>query len=747
MDELGEAINSALELLDAFMSDQENSPDSTSVTAEVLHRFASRASDLAAMLVGPSEWARAVLDDEEKFHSAPTPLIATDAMGFITRVNPMAVTHSETAASDMVGLHVGEFIHADDYDNVAEIWGRMNVDTCFDSAIVELRVLRPRGAKWYRAAIRTVRNDDQTLANLIVQLTDIGDKHDNYDPSDAMSRKFGNLLDKFPTPIIRLSADQSILFSNPAAHRFQQSDRENGWPEVIKEDVSRYQLELARSWESVESSTIDLALITPRGLRYCEATFIPEIGPSGRTETILVIWRDQTNRRRHEQLLAHQARHDPLTGLPNRAHFAELLDQAINRQRAARELGQRRPLAVLFLDLDRFKFVNDSLGHLAGDELLQSVSNRLANAIRPGDVIGRLGGDEFTILAEDIDEVDAETMAARIQKHLKEPFVLTDREFRISASIGIATSETPQDTSDLMRWADSAMYRAKSLGRDRVMTFNQTFSPEVVDQLDFDQAIRSAVENDELTLVYQPEVILASRRVSGVEALVRWDHPTRGLLGADTFIPIAEDNGMIVPIGTWVLRTACDQTMKWHSMGILPDDFVLHVNISTRQLAQTDLVPLVAETLRETAMPPSMLCLEITETGLMHEVDHGLEVLRRLDGLGISLAIDDFGTGYSSLSALRTFPIDMLKIDMSFVSGITTRKNDAAIAKTILTLAHTLGLTPTAEGIETDEQCSMLARMGCPRGQGYLFSPPVSAENAEDLIRRSVLTPHQVTVP
>lgn len=747
MEQPSDAVQSALEVLGAFISQQQGSPGGALVTAQILHQLATRASEVAKLPVGPAEWARSVLADEEKFHSAPTPLLATDSMGFITMVNPMAVTHSETPAADMVGLHVGEFIHADDYDNVAEIWARMSVDTCFDSAIVELRVLRPRGAKWYRAAIRAVRNDDLTLANLIVQLTDIGNKHDGHEPADAISRKFGNLLDKFPTPIIRLDADQRILFANPAARAFRTLGNGDAWPEVVDDDRSRYELELIRSWEMIESSTVDLGLVTHEGVRYCEATFIPEIGPAGRTETMLVIWRDQTDRRRHEQFLAHQARHDPLTGLPNRAHFAELLEKAISRQQTARELGQTRPLAVLFLDLDRFKFVNDSLGHLAGDELLQGVSHRLSNAVRPGDVIGRLGGDEFTILAEDIDDLDAETLAARIQKQLKEPFRLSNREFRISASIGIVTSDTPQDTADLMRWADSAMYRAKSLGRDRVMTFNQSLSPEVVDQLDYDQAIRSAVERDELELVYQPEVLLSSRRISGVEALVRWNHPTRGMLGADKFIPIAEDNGMIIPIGAWVLRTACEDAMEWHTKGILPDDFVLHVNISTRQLAQADLVPLVAETLHRTGMPPSMLCLEITETGLMHEVDHGLEVLRRLDRLGVSLAIDDFGTGYSSLSTLRKFPIDMLKIDMSFVSGITTRSNDAAIARTILTLSHTLGLTPTAEGIETEEQCQMLARMGCPRGQGYLFSRPVPAGSAEDLIRRGALSSEAAPVP
>lgn len=740
MEQLERAVQAAIESLDEFMTLEDNSSDSAQIATEILRQLTIRASEIEAMATGQSAWTQSVMADEDQFENAPTPLIITDAMGFITNGNAMVVTRVlETTADQLIGLHVGEFIHTDDYDRVAEIWVRMQVETSFDLAAIEFRLLGPRGALWYRAAIAAVRNDDQTLSGLVIQLTDVSQKHLRAEPSEAISRKFGNLLDKFPTPIIRLDADQQLLFSNPAADQFSHLADDSGVPLVIDDDREKYLCALEASWRSGESTTVDVGITAEEGIRWCEATMVPEGGPSGRTETMLIVWRDQTDRRRHEQYLAHQARHDALTGLPNRAHFADLLELAISRQQAAQELGHERPLAVLFLDLDRFKFVNDSLGHLAGDELLQGVAARLSRAIRPGDVIGRLGGDEFTILAENIEELDANKMAARIQAGLKEPFTVADREFRMSASIGIATSSTPQRTSDLMRWADSAMYRAKTLGRDRVMTFNQALSPEVIDQLDFDQAIRSAVEHDQLELFYQPEVILESGRLSGVEALVRWNHPTRGRLGANSFVPVAEDNGMIIPIGTWVLRAACKQTMRWDAMGILPDGFVLHVNISTRQLAQVELVPLVSEVLHETGMSPNMLCLEITETGLMHEVDNGLEVLRRLDRLGISLAIDDFGTGYSSLSALRMFPIDMLKIDRSFVDGITSRRNDAAIAKTILTLSHTLGLTPTAEGIETEEQRRLLTEMGCDRGQGYLFSEPVTAEHMEVMIRRGVL--------
>lgn len=772
MEELEEVVENVIGAMDDFIAAHVDSPDTTRILTEVLRRLGDRADDGSAHSSDPEMWASVVVDDDEAFENAPTSLLILDKMGFITRANATVVKQTETDAELMLGRHVGEFIHADDYGNVSDIWVRMQVEPDFNSASAELRLINWSGAKWYRAALRAIRNEDRTLSSMVVQLTDVGDKHEKDKQTDISSRKFGNLLDNFPTPIIRFTRDHKILFANPTALSFynanptrsanhQDSDegranhpsndrrrnrpRRTG-PSLPKEDQIRYMTAMEENWLSGEATAIDLSVVVGDQVRWCEVTLLPEVGPSGHTETMLTIWRDQTNRRRHEQLLAHQARHDALTGLPNRAHFAELLELAISRQQAAHEVGQSQPLAVLFLDLDRFKFVNDSLGHLAGDELLRGVSDRLSNAVRPGDVIGRLGGDEFTILAENITGADAQMMAIRIQNHLKKPFKLTDREFRISASIGVVTSDTPQDSSDLMRWADSAMYRAKSLGRDRVMTFSEALSPDVLDQLDFDQAIRSAVEHDELELYYQPEVDLTSYRVVGVEALVRWSHPTRGLLGANKFIPVAEDNGMIVPIGAWVMRSACEQTMKWRSMGILPDDFVLHVNIATRQLAQHELVELVSETLQMTGMPPEMLCLEITETGLMHEVDHGMEVLKKLDDLGISLAIDDFGTGYSSLSSLRTFPIDMLKIDMSFVRGITSRKNDAAIAKTILTLADTLGLTPTAEGIETIEQCRMLAKMGCTRGQGYLFSKPVPVDEIENLIRRRVLAKDSVAV-
>ncbi|MCB1257490.1 MAG: EAL domain-containing protein, partial [Microthrixaceae bacterium] len=661
----------------------------------------------------------------------------TDPMGFILKANKRLLTLTETNLEDLTGTHVGEHIYSDDYNALADIWVRMQVETDFDSAITEFRILAPRGAKWYRGAIKASRNDDLTLASLIVHFADVDSKFAAQQALDRSSRKFGNLLDSLPDPIVRLNRAYEIQFANPAAKEFRRLDPTGKWPQVLVEDQEMYLSEADHCWTTGETRTLEHRILAGDQVLWCETTFVAEVGPSNKVETMLVFWRDQTSRRRHEELLAHRALHDSLTGLPNRARFAELLELAIARQATAAELGQVRPLAVMFLDLDRFKIVNDSLGHLAGDELLQGVSSRLSGTVRPGDVIGRLGGDEFTILAEDITPEDALVMAERIQERLKHPFRLNGREFLVSASIGVVRAESPQQSADLMRWADSAMYRAKSLGRCRVVTYEEVLAPDVLDQLDVDQLIRTAIDRNELTLHYQPEVILDSGQIAGAEALLRWHHPIKGLLGADQFIPVAEENGSIVKIGAWVLRRACEDAMSWDAAGLLDDQFILRVNLSPRQLDEDGLPGVVGEILESTGLPPARLCLEVTETALMREVEHALEVLNELAALGISLAIDDFGTGYSSLSSLKRFPIDVLKIDRSFISGMTEESRDSAIVRTVIALSDTLGLVPTAEGVETEEQRQILKEMGCPRGQGYLFSVPLPADDFREILRGS----------
>jgi len=436
-------------------------------------------------------------------------------------------------------------------------------------------------------------------------------------------------------------------------------------------------------------------------------------------------------KREAEDRLAYQARHDPLTGLPNRWAFLEALQRAVRRLPSS--LGRANPspvgVAVLLFDLDRFKVVNDSLGHRLGDELLVEVTRRLESACPPGSLLARMGGDELVILVEHLaEESEAITLARELRKTLRRPLVVEGNEVATTASVGIAVAlEASQSADDLLRHADSALYAAKELGRDRIEVFDESLRAKVRRQLQNEIELRQALEHGELVVHYQPEVEVPSGRVLAVEALVRWHHPHRGLLAAAEFIGLAEETGLIVEIGLWVLREACAQHVRWRQQH--PDhQLLLRVNLSALQLGEPDLLPKVMGIIRETGIEPSCLCLEITETVVMADAEASLEVLQKLRGLGVELAIDDFGTGYSSLSYLKRLPVDVLKIDRSFVDGLGTDPDDTAIVQAIMVLASSLGLSVTAEGVETDVQLDELMRLGCRRVQGYLFGRPAPAD-------------------
>jgi diguanylate cyclase (GGDEF)-like protein len=433
------------------------------------------------------------------------------------------------------------------------------------------------------------------------------------------------------------------------------------------------------------------------------------------------VTRDISDRKEAELELSHAALHDALTGLPNRALFHDRLGLALRR--TERRSGS---VAVLFCDLDRFKVVNDSLGHDAGDRLLVDVAKRIGAALRPADTVARFGGDEFTMLCEDVaGEIEAATIAQRIVDVFRDPFLLEDGEVFLATSLGIAIARGADDRAeDLIRDADAAMYRAKERGKGRYEIFDEAMRADAVARLETESALRRALERGELRLHYQPEVELATGTITGYEALVRWQHPTRGLLGPSAFIPLAEETGLIVGIGEWILREACTEAQRW------TEPLTLAVNLSARQLAQHDLVAMVRAAMAETGTDPSRLCLEITESAVMESGTATTAQLRALKSLGVQLAIDDFGTGFSSLAHLRRFPVDVLKIDGTFVAGLGQEPQDASIAAAVISLAHALGLKTVAEGIETDEQLAILKELGCNLGQGYLFARPLPPEEA-----------------
>lgn len=452
----------------------------------------------------------------------------------------------------------------------------------------------------------------------------------------------------------------------------------------------------------------------------------------GRARRIAGSQSDVTHRKLAEAQLAHRAFYDPLTNLPNRALFLDRLRHALRRAQRRRDYL----FAVLFLDVDRFKVINDSLGHMSGDRLLVTIARRLELALRPGDSVARLGGDEFTVLLDDIGAAaDAEVVAERIHRELLAPFQIGGQELYTSCSIGIALSSTGYEKpEDILRDADTAMYRAKSTGRARHAMFDTAMHQRAVMLLQTEADLRRALERDELRVQYQPIVSLSTGRISGVEALVRWEHPERGRISPGEFVPVAEDSGLIVALDRWVLRRACEEVQRWFSALPQAGDFRLNVNLSPRQLGLTDLAQQVSDVLSQTGMPAASLRLEITETAMMEQHDAALRTLSELKELGVQISIDDFGTGYSSLARLHQFPIDSLKVDRSFVEVMGETGETSRIARTIVLIGRTLGLSVIAEGVETPRQLELLRELRCDAAQGYFFSRPVDGEVARELL-------------
>lgn len=443
-------------------------------------------------------------------------------------------------------------------------------------------------------------------------------------------------------------------------------------------------------------------------------------------------------RKRVEAQLLHNAFHDALTGLPNRAFFLEQLRRALMQTKQNRDYR----FALLFLDLERFKLINDSLGHMVGDEVIISLAQRLLNCLGCKDTIARLGGDEFVILLEDIQNLsDATHIAQRLQTSLAMPFHLKAHEMFISASIGIVLSwGTHSETysyerpEELLRDADIAMYRAKAQGRARYEVFDIAMHTQAVTRLQLETDLRRAIERQEFVLHYQPIVSLKTGLITGFEALIRWIHPLRGLISPDLFIPVAEETGLIVPIGQWVLYEACRQMSAWLVQFSTSPPLTISVNLSVKQFRQPNLIEQIVQILHRTKLDARSLKLEITESVLIENAEVVTSILLHLKAMGVLLCLDDFGTGYSSLSYLHRFPIDVLKIDRSFVSNMSFGDENSKIVQAIITLAQALGINVVAEGIETIEQQAQLSRLQCQYGQGYLFSKPLDGKAAGALI-------------
>ncbi|MEP6901197.1 MAG: EAL domain-containing protein [Actinomycetota bacterium] len=449
--------------------------------------------------------------------------------------------------------------------------------------------------------------------------------------------------------------------------------------------------------------------------------------------------RDITKRKEFEKQLLHDAFHDSLTSLANRSFFTECLQMTIERTKRDRS----ELFAVLFLDFDRFKVINDSLGHAEGDNLLKQIARRLESTLRSGDLVARLGGDEFTILVNKLgDSSVASLIAEHLQKNLEIPFKIGGGEIFISASIGIALSTTGyEQAEDMLRDADIAMYRAKAKGKAQYQVFDTAMHEQALSELRIETEMRQSIEREEFLLYYQPIINLKTETLIGFEALVRWQHETRGMILPNEYISIAEENGLIIPLGQWILHESCRQLRHWQENNPAASGLTVSVNLSSKQFLQFNLAEQIAESLKKTGLNPHCLKLEITESHIMENSEIAAKTMRNLCVLGVELSLDDFGTGYSSLSYLHRLPVSYLKIDRSFVNRMIDSKENSEIVHTIIKLARNLKMKVVAEGIETAEQLAQLKKLNCEYGQGYFFARPMEADAAEIYIDKSLKNP------
>jgi diguanylate cyclase (GGDEF)-like protein/PAS domain S-box-containing protein len=552
--------------------------------------------------------------------------------------------------------------------------------------------------------------------------------------------RLGAVIDASPVAIVELDRAGRVQLWNPAAERIY------GWPP--QEVLGRpHPASLEPGWPPLQPAaangqghTVRLELRhhrrdgTPIGV---ELSTAPLQTPSGEPAGMIGVAADISERKRLAEQLRHQALHDPLTDLANRALLQDRLEHALAR--LDRHGGL---LAVLLLDLDAFKTVNDTLGHQVGDQLLTLVAERLRGAVRPSDTVARAGGDEFVVLVEDATSTaDAVTATQRLLGALATPVALANRDIQVRASVGIAIAGPGAQPGDLVRDADVAMYQAKADGGSSFRVFDPSMRAEVVDRAELEADLRQALDRDQLRLRYQPIVELGSGRISGLEALVRWQHPTRGLLAPGSFIPLAEESGLLVAIGAWVLQHACQQTRHWQASIPGCGQLGISVNLSAVQLAQPHLADQVAQTLAATGLHARHLTLELTESLLIADVATTASTLAELDAIGVRLAIDDFGTGYSSLAYLRRLPVDSLKIDKAFVDEVASSPDAAALTHAIINLATTLGLGTVAEGIEQPDQLQRLRELGCQHGQGYYFAKPLDDQQLTTLLHTHAQQP------
>ncbi|MFN3579449.1 MAG: EAL domain-containing protein, partial [Pseudomonas sp.] len=701
----------------AVYADQTRYPDERDL--QLLGEF----NRLAALVVQKSRLAEEREITEKRFsaifqHAAVGMLLVSPAGRYIS-ANPCYFERSGYTEADIKNIKPQDTLHPDDLVRVESRMRNLRFGV-EDRFALEVRYTRRDGhLDWINLTVTLVRDSDGAAQFYVFITEDISERK----RQEASLKEAAAVFESSREGMIVIDSEFRILRVNPAFSDITGKPAEEvlGTRPLVhgrqtNTRVFTRKLLSTLAGEGYWQGEVLIDRLAEEDVpMWVTATEVK--GEDGEGHRYIIIFSDLSGLQRSQRQLEQMAHYDSLTGLANRTLAMARIEQGLQRVRSS-----GGSLAVLYIDLDRFKAINDSLGHAVGDEVLRQAAQRLSDCCPPGEVLARLGGDEFLLILHSLPGERVRAIGEEVCSTMRTPLLLEDgREIFIGASVGFACF--PQDAStaaDLVRNADAAMDTAKSIGRDQVCGYARAMTEEASERFELERGLRRALEHNEFELHYQPLIQVRSRRAVGVEALLRWRHPERGLIPPDRFIPLAEQNGLIVQIGAWVLNEACRQAWEWHQQGLGLEKIA--VNLSPRQFIQQDVVGLVRDALAATGLPASMLELEITESALMTNAQQGEQTLHQLKQLGVTLAIDDFGTGYSSLAYLRRFPLDKLKIDKSFLAGVPQRTEDNQLVTTILDMAANMGLSVVAEGVETEAQWRFLQGRGCGVCQGFLFS-------------------------
>ncbi|MED1947928.1 MULTISPECIES: bifunctional diguanylate cyclase/phosphodiesterase [Brevibacillus] len=663
-----------------------------------------------------------------------TILAITDHKGIILRANEQFCRISKYERSELIGKDhriLNSGYHPKGF--FKEMW------SCIRSGQVWRGEIRNRAKDgsyyWVDTTIVPFKNQAGEIYQYLSIRSDITARKQMEDELKRSEEKYRIIAENTSDIISIINLDGDFLYLSPShkrvwEHTVPDEEIHNLFEWIVEDDRDIFAYAIQHAFSTRKEYMVECRINTQRNdVIWTESKINPIMDEEGNVTKLLLVTRDVTDRKQSEETIHHLAYHDALTDLPNRRMYVQQLSKEMMQAKRFQS-----NLAVLFLDLDRFKDVNDSFGHDVGDMLLVEAAKRLQACLKPGDVVARLGGDEFTIMQNQLqDRSEATALAEQIMYQLQRPFELDGHVFNVSCSIGIALY--PQDgdnPEDLLKRADTALYTVKSRGKNGYDFFDPTMEAKSLERILMENEMRKAIEQEQFQIYYQPKIDIATSAMTGMEALVRWVHPELGIIPPNRFIPIAEETGMILALGEWILKQACKQNKIWHDQGYT---LKVSVNLSARQIYQKDLVEMIKDILQETNLSPNWLELEITES-IFVKMEEATVVLQQIRDIGIQISIDDFGTGYSSFSYIKSLPVDTIKIDASFIRDIHHNQESQAIVKAIVTIAQSLNMNVIAEGIELRDQVAALKENGCDHGQGYLFSKPLPTHDFDQLLRQ-----------